>query len=98
MVRSCHDLSDGGFAVSMAEMCIAGDIGADIDLSAMGEMSDLVRLFSESNTRWMVEIDKGREKEFIDHMSIPIARLGHVGGSELRIRGKGDLICQRSRR
>jgi len=94
MVRSCHDLSDGGLAVSLAEMCIAGDIGAEIDLGAVGEMSDLARLFSESNTRWVVEIDKGREREFIDHMNIPIARLGHVGGSKLRIRGKTDLICQ----
>jgi hypothetical protein len=60
----------------------------------MGEMADLVRLFSESNTRWIVEIDRGREKEFVEHMSIPIARLGHVGGSELKIRGRGPLVSQ----
>jgi phosphoribosylformylglycinamidine synthase len=94
MVRSCHDLSDGGLAVSIAEMCIAGDVGAEIDVGAMGEMTDQVRLFSESNTRWIVEIDRGREKEFVDHMSIPIVRLGHVGGSELIIKGNGVLISQ----
>ena len=94
VVRACHDLSDGGLAVSLAEMCIAGDVGAEIDLGPMGDMPDLVKMFSESNTRWIVEIDKGREKEFIDHMSIPIASLGHVGGAELRIRGNGELVSR----
>jgi phosphoribosylformylglycinamidine synthase subunit PurL len=94
MVRSCHDLSDGGLGVAIAEMCIAGDIGAEIDVAPVGGMPDLVRLFSESNTRWIVEIDKGREKEFIDRMTVPIARIGRVGGSELEIAGEGPLISQ----
>ncbi len=36
MVKACHDLSDGGLAVAMAEMCIGGDVGAELDLSEMG--------------------------------------------------------------
>ena len=62
---------------------MAGDIGAEIDLSDMGDMTDTVRLFSESNTRWIVEIDKGREREFTDRADIPMARIGHVGGTNL---------------
>jgi phosphoribosylformylglycinamidine synthase len=33
VVTACHDVSDGGLAVAIAEMAIAGDIGADIDVS-----------------------------------------------------------------
>jgi hypothetical protein len=41
-----------------------------------------------------VEIDKGREREFTDRVDIPMARIGHVGGTNLRIRGRDGLICQ----
>ncbi len=33
-VRSCHDVSDGGTAVALAEMCLAGQLGAKMTLSA----------------------------------------------------------------
>ena len=33
LVRSCHDLSDGGLAVSLAESAFAGGLGAEVDLS-----------------------------------------------------------------
>ncbi|HXD87934.1 MAG TPA: phosphoribosylformylglycinamidine synthase subunit PurL [Urbifossiella sp.] len=59
LVRSCHDLSEGGFAVAMAEMAFAGGIGADItDLHKMPgaeRESDEVQLFSESTTRFLLE-------------------------------------------
>jgi len=34
LILSCHDLSDGGLGAALAEMCIGGGIGADIDLRA----------------------------------------------------------------
>jgi phosphoribosylformylglycinamidine synthase II len=91
MVRACHDLSDGGLAVSMAEMCIGGDVGAELDLSAM-RLTDLTALFSESNTRWLVEVDKGREREFQERLGIPALRIGEVGGSGLRIANDGLVL------
>ena len=33
MVRACHDLSEGGLAVAVAEMAIAGQLGVSLDLS-----------------------------------------------------------------
>ena len=53
-VYACHDLSEGGLAVAVAEMCLSGS-GCKINVS------DYVELFSESNTRWVVEVDGGEE-------------------------------------
>ncbi len=55
-VRSCHDLSEGGLAVAIAEMAFAGDIGADLtDLKQLGDFDDVVKMFSESPTRFILE-------------------------------------------
>jgi len=53
LVRACHDLSEGGLAVALAEMCIGGRLGCKINLAA----TDLITaLFSESNGRLLVEV------------------------------------------
>ena len=54
LVISCHDCSDGGIAVAVAEMCISGHIGAEIDTSAMPGEDFRVNLYSESCSRWIV--------------------------------------------
>ena len=68
IVRSCHDCSEGGIAVAAAEMCFGGDIGMEIDLSKIPQedtaMSNDVLLFSESNSRFVVEVKSEREAEF----------------------------------
>jgi phosphoribosylformylglycinamidine synthase len=59
LVRACHDLSEGGLAVTIAEMCFAGGIGAEIELNkapASVELSPAQILFSESNTRFLCEV------------------------------------------
>jgi len=59
-VRACHDLSEGGLAVAAAEMAFAGDLGARIVLSKVQRSDDVTRddqiLFSESTTRFLVEV------------------------------------------
>jgi phosphoribosylformylglycinamidine synthase len=56
-IASCHDLSEGGLAVAICELLLGGDIGASIELARLnsGLRSDIV-LFSESNSRWVVEV------------------------------------------
>jgi phosphoribosylformylglycinamidine synthase len=58
LIRSCHDLSEGGLAVSLAEMAFAGGIGADVhELWLDGPTEpDEVLLFSESCTRFLLEV------------------------------------------
>jgi phosphoribosylformylglycinamidine synthase subunit PurSL len=61
LVRSAHDLSEGGLAVALAEMLFAGNLGAAIDLAgvpcAEDADSDDILLFSESPTRFLLEIE-----------------------------------------
>jgi phosphoribosylformylglycinamidine synthase len=57
LIRSCHDLSEGGLAVAVAEMAFAGGVGADVTgLREIGAEDDAVLLFSESASRFIVEV------------------------------------------
>ncbi len=88
LIRACHDLSEGGFAVSAAEMCFAGGIGADIT-SLPGELSDEVKLFSESTTRFLVEVKPEHATAFeAVFAGVPVVRVGAtVADPRLRIAG-----------
>ncbi len=61
LVRSCHDLSEGGLAVALAEMAIAGGLGAGVvfvEIPPYPVNNPVVLLFSESPTRFVLEIVK----------------------------------------
>jgi phosphoribosylformylglycinamidine synthase len=90
LVRACHDLSEGGLAVAAAEMAFAGGIGADLNEAGKIEAeSDIVRLFSESPTRFLVEVTPGHADAFRKGMAgLPLALLGQtVREPRLRIAG-----------
>jgi phosphoribosylformylglycinamidine synthase II len=55
LVRSCHDLSEGGLAVAVAEMAFAGNVGADVTKLPAG-LAEIDALFSESPTRFLLEV------------------------------------------
>jgi len=82
-VRSCHDCSEGGLAVALAEMSFAGALGMSIHLGAYKRSEEQpslksdALLFSESNTRFVVEIED--ERKFIRTMKgAPVWKLGYV--------------------
>jgi phosphoribosylformylglycinamidine synthase len=56
LVRACHDLSEGGLGVALAEMCIGGRLGASIAIPAVGGMTPAGTLFAESNGRLVIEV------------------------------------------
>ncbi|MGB8780075.1 MAG: phosphoribosylformylglycinamidine synthase subunit PurL [Candidatus Bathyarchaeia archaeon] len=65
LVRACHDVSEGGLAVSAAEMAFAGGYGIVLDLRKVPSQElnrDDFLLFSESNSRFLVEVS-GEAKE-----------------------------------
>ncbi|MDP3789207.1 MAG: AIR synthase-related protein, partial [Candidatus Omnitrophota bacterium] len=68
LIRSMHDCSEGGLAVAAAEMAFAGGLGMEIDLKkvpfAGGDKRDDTVLFSESNSRFIVEVKKENRKRF----------------------------------
>ncbi|MDR2644325.1 MAG: phosphoribosylformylglycinamidine synthase subunit PurL [Planctomycetaceae bacterium] len=59
LILSLHDLSEGGLAVAVAEMCFGGGLGARLE----GDMDEVI-LFSESNSRFIAEIDSGNVEKF----------------------------------
>jgi phosphoribosylformylglycinamidine synthase len=54
LVRACHDVSEGGLAVALAEMCIAGRLG--ITVTAHPHADIATALFAESLGRHVVEV------------------------------------------
>jgi phosphoribosylformylglycinamidine synthase len=94
LVRACHDLSEGGLAVAIAEMAFAGGVGADLtDLRATSEADDdEVILFAESTTRFVVEVAPAHADAFRACFAggVPVARIGEtVKQPRLRITGVG---------
>jgi phosphoribosylformylglycinamidine synthase II len=65
-VKACHDLSEGGLAVAAAEMALASDYGLEIDLNKVPSdpgRDDFI-LFSESNSRFLVEVEQKNQEAF----------------------------------
>jgi phosphoribosylformylglycinamidine synthase len=92
LVRACHDCSDGGLAVAVAEMCISGRMGAEIDLSLMGDLPAEVKLFSESNSRWIAEVQGAEAEAFEAIMGDAATPIGITKGDALVIKGTDARI------
>jgi phosphoribosylformylglycinamidine synthase len=76
LVQSCHDLSEGGLAVALAEMCIAGRLG--VEVTDLPHADIATALFSESQGRLIVEVDPDDLVGFRDVMHEPVLVLGRV--------------------
>jgi len=95
-VTACHDISEGGLVVCLAEMAIGGNIGAIIDVSEIGnELRTDFKLFSESNTRWIVEIKKDKQIEFEKQLKkehVTFTLLGKTKGKHLVIQDNKKIV------
>jgi len=83
VVKACHDLSEGGIGVAAAEMAFAGGLGMVIHLGQvpLGEAMnrDDYVLFSESNTRFLVEVTPEDSQQFEGMMAgIDFTAIGQV--------------------
>ena len=92
VVGTAHDVSDGGLAVALAEMCIAGaPMGVAVEV-ATGERAD-VAMFGESGCRVIVAIDPERTGDLARaarRARVPCVELGVAGGDRFLIRaGEG---------
>ena len=97
LIKTCHDLSEGGLAVAAAEMAFAGGYGLELDLGKVPgkalERNDFV-LFSESNSRFLVEVSEKDGQEFEALMKgKACAKIGKVTKDEkLLIHGLNQKI------
>lgn len=83
LVRSCHDCSEGGIGIAVAEMAFAGEFGATISLSQIPREPQTLRddfaLFSESNSRFIVEVEPDKQQQFDKALAgCPFAQIGMV--------------------
>lgn len=100
LIRSCHDLSEGGLAVAVAEMAFAGGLGAIVDVDSIqldsipDDQGQLCRLFSESNSRFVVEVSPGRQAEFEAVFSgLPLFEIGQVATEmQVVIRSGSEIL------
>jgi phosphoribosylformylglycinamidine synthase len=83
LVVSCHDCSEGGIAVALAEMAFAGGLGIEASLLGLPRSPDCWRtdaqLFSESNSRYIVEVEPDKYDAFAKLiLNLPFGQLGKV--------------------
>ncbi len=100
-VRSAHDLSEGGLAVAAAEMSFAGGLGVEIDVAQLPwedvlPATNVARLFSESSSRILCEIEPQNLAQFIDlFRSGTTAVCGQVtAGPDVIIRDSENILVQ----
>jgi phosphoribosylformylglycinamidine synthase len=98
LVASCHDLSDGGLGVALAESCFAGGLGADIDLSAVPadniNRNDTI-LFSETPCRFIISVSPENKEAFESRLSnSTLSAIGETNSSRrLTVKGlDGSII------
>jgi phosphoribosylformylglycinamidine synthase len=85
-VAACHDCSEGGLAVALAEMAIAGRLGFQVDLKKLIRSMDVHEtdhaLFSESNGRFVVEVSSATRQKLVTlFKGLPISCIGQVKGN-----------------
>ena len=92
-ITAAHDISDGGLAIALAEMCIFGKLGANVDVADLGGTTHEV-LFSEAQSGVVVSVSASDVDQAMTHFEkagIPAFNLGAAGGSTLSIDGLGAL-------
>lgn len=94
ILSSCHDVSDGGLAVALAESAIKGKIGFEVDIPGEGERWDGL-LFSEAPGRVVASVNPQnleRLKAEAGKYKIPVLTVGRVGGGSLLYHGNGQEL------
>jgi phosphoribosylformylglycinamidine synthase len=75
-VLACHDVSEGGLLVALAEMAFGGEVGVALDVAGLAARAD-VALFNETAGVFVVEVD--RPETAIDAFGDgPLVILGHT--------------------
>jgi len=103
LVTAAHDLSDGGLGVALAEMCFAGDLGAEVDLKLvpMAECTTETEvLFSETPGRILIEVSQENALNVESLFAyMPFARIGRVNrGDSISFKGfDGETVMAVSR-
>ena len=93
LIKSAHDIAEGGLAVTMAECCITGNkgmLGAKVDIE--GDLAPEVQLFGESASSIVISVSPDDVETMLtiaQELGAPAKKIGVVGGGKLEI---GDML------
>jgi phosphoribosylformylglycinamidine synthase len=95
LINAAHDLSEGGFSVAIAEMCLAGRLGARVELDQF-DTSKFQACFAETNGCLIVSVDPEERKRFEElFTALPCRLIGQVTEDhQLEIVGGGETVIQ----
>ena len=91
LIRSAHDLSEGGLAVGLAECCITGKLGGNI--ACTSDLRPDLFLFSETQSRILLSASTEQAQllqKMAEEQRISIREIGKVGGEYLVIQVNGS--------
>ncbi|MEL0144585.1 MAG: AIR synthase related protein, partial [Alphaproteobacteria bacterium] len=92
-VTACHDVSDGGLAVALADMAIAGRMGAEIDHKP--GIAVHAWLFGEDQARYVVTTaDPDGFAVAAEAAGVPVTRIGTTGGAALTLPAAGPISVE----
>jgi phosphoribosylformylglycinamidine synthase len=99
LVRSMHDCSEGGLVVALAEMAFSGKLGVTARLDQVAFRGKIARndtiLFSESNARFIVEVDPKNKNKFEQILKdVSFGLIGRVEDTpEFIVYGLNHQVC-----
>ena len=96
-ISAAQDLSDGGLAVALAEMAMAGGIGATVEASG----PEHAFFFGEDQGRYVVAAAPGETAGVLEaagRAGVPVARIGVTGGDALKLGGAQPVALARLRK
>jgi phosphoribosylformylglycinamidine synthase len=101
LVASCHDCSDGGLGVALAETAFAGGLGMAIDLRRVprsGDLRDDITLFAESASRFVTTVHPEHATAFEAALQgLPWAAVGCVTeAGTLEVVGRSGALIIRA--
>jgi len=96
LITASHDFADGGLAVALAEMALAGGVGAEIDMDSV-PFTATETMFSEPQGAFLITVNIKDENEVWNRIRVgrlEASRLGRTGGSNLIVSVKGRSHCE----
>ena len=91
LLKSVHDVGEGGVLVAIAEMCISGKQGIKIDIT-----KDFLHgfFFGEDQARYLVEVSQNKLEQLevdASKSAVKIERIGEIGGTSISINSIGEV-------
>lgn len=95
LVAAAHDVSEGGIAITLTEICIASGIGAEVEVANGADSHGW--LFSEAQGRVLVAVTSANEGALVDlaaTFNVPARKIGELTGETICVKLQGALLVE----